>query len=123
MAKTLSSNINSSLPNVAPNDIYLDSIGNISLSYDLQAVLQACAQAARTQLGEMVFNTNQGIPYFKTVFIGVPNVQQFNAALRTAFLSVTGVIEVVSLITTQTNNIFSYTAVIRTIYGSGGING
>lgn len=123
MAQTLSANVNSTIPNVAFNDIYLDSDGNISLSFDLQAVLQACAQAAQTILGEMVFNVNQGIPYFQTLWIGVPNTQQFNAALRVAFLSVTGVIEVVSLITSQDGNTFSYTAVIRTIYGSGGING
>lgn len=123
MTQTLSANVNNNLPGIAPNDIYLNSQGNISLSFDLQAVLQACAQAARTLLGEMIFNTDQGIPYLETLWIGVPNVQQFNAALRTAFLSVDNVIDVVSLITSQIDNTFAYTAVIRTNFGSGGISG
>lgn len=120
---TLSANVNNNLPNVSPNDIYLDADGNISLSFDIQAVLQACAQAAKTILGEMVFNVNQGIPYFQTVWIGVPNIQQFTAALRAAFLTVPNVVEVISLITSQENDILTYSAIIRTSYGSGGVTG
>lgn len=121
--KTLSANVNSNIPNVKFDDIYLDKLGNISISFDLQAVLEACAQAAQTLLGEIIFNQNQGIPYQETVWIGVPNVQQYIAALRIAFLNVPNVLEVVSLMTSQDNNELSYTAVIRTIYGSGGISG
>lgn len=115
MAQTLSVN--------AKNDIYLNHDGNLSISFDVQAVLQDCAQKAKTLLGEMVLNTDQGIPYFQLVWVGVPNIQQFTSALRLAFLSVTGVIEVVSLITSQVDDSLRYTAVIRTIYGSGGISG
>jgi hypothetical protein len=73
--------------------------------------------------GEIIFDINQGIPFFQTVWNGVPNYQQYTAALRLAFLNVPGVVEVVSLMTEQVNNELRYTAVIRTIYGSGGING
>lgn len=104
----------------AQNDIYLDALGNIAFAYDLTAITQQCAQAAKTLLGEMIYNVNQGIPYFQTLWVGVPSVGQYTAALRTAFLAVGGVIEVVSLITSQVNNTLTYTAVIRTIYGSGG---
>ncbi len=127
MALTLSSNVNNNVTVnnviVANNDIYLTENGNISLSTDLQCVLENCSQAARTLLGEMVLNTNAGIPYFQVVWVGVPNTQQFTAALRLAFLAVTGVVEVISLMTTQIDNTLSYNAVIRTIYGSGAING
>ena len=102
------------------NDIYLDSVGNIAFAYDLTAITQECAQAAKTLLGEMIYNINQGIPYFQTVWIGVPNIGQYTAALRRAFLAIDGVLEVVSILTSQTDNTLSYTAVIRTIYGSGG---
>lgn len=105
------------------NDIYLDADGNLAISYDLQAVLQGCEQAAKTLLGEMVLNVDQGIPYFDVVWVGVPNIEQYNAALRTAFFSVPDVLEVVSLMIQQTNNTLAYTAIIRTSYGSGGING
>lgn len=124
--QTLSANVfidNRKIPDVKYNDIYLDDMGNISLSFDLKAVLEACSQAAQTLLGEIIFNQNQGIPYKETVWIGVPNVQQYTAALRVAFLNVPNVVEVVSLFTDQVNNELTYTAVIRTIYGSGGISG
>lgn len=119
--QTLSANVNNNLVGVAPNDIYLTPDGNISLSFDIQAALQACAQAAKTLLGEMVFNVNQGIPYFQTVWIGVPNIQQFIGALRAAFLAVPNVVEVISLITSQEDNALIYTAIIRTSFGVGNL--
>ncbi len=121
--QTLSANVNNNIPGVAYDDIYLDSNHNISISRDLEAVLEACAQAAQTVLGEIIFNINQGIPFFETVWIGVPNIQQYTAALRVAFLNVPNVVEVVSLITSQIDNNLIYTAVIRTAFGSGGISG
>lgn len=120
--QTISANVNNNLPNVAPNDIYLTSDGNISLSFDIQAVLEACAEAAKTLLGEMIFNVNQGIPYFQAVWVGVPNIQQFTASLRTAFLAVPNVVEVISLITSQENNTLLYSAIIRTSFGTGNLS-
>ena len=102
------------------NDLYLNTQGNLAFAFDLTSLTQQCAQAAKTLLGEMLYNVNQGIPYFQTLWIGIPNVSQFTSALRRAFLSVDGVLEVVSLITSQSENEFSYTAIIRTVYGSGG---
>ena len=131
MTQTLSANVQSTQVNsatlgVAFMDLYLTPDGNIAMAYDLQAVLQSCAEAAQTILGEMVFNVNAGIPYFQTVWVGVPNVAQFTAALRTAFLAVGGgglVVEVVSLITSQVGSVLTYNAIIRTIYGTGPIVG
>lgn len=117
--QTLSANINNSISGVAFNDIYLDGNGNISLSFDLTAVLQACSQASQTLLGECIYNINLGVPYEQALWIGVPNFAQFNASLRIALLQVPGVIEVVSLITSQNNNTYVYNAMIRTIYGNG----
>lgn len=102
------------------NDMYLDEFGNIAFAYDLTAITQQCQQAAKTLLGEMVYNINDGIPYFQTLWVGTPNIAQYTSALRRAFLAVDGVLEVVSLITSHSGNTLSYTAVIRTIYGSGG---
>jgi hypothetical protein len=128
--QTISANVNNNTALGAPNDIYLDSRGNLSLSFDIQAALEACAEAAKTILGEMVLNTDQGIPYFQTVWVGVPNLQQFNSALRVAFLNVPNVIEVVTLTSEIVNNpaklinsVLTYTAVIRTNFGSSGFSG
>ena len=118
-ALTLSANVNNTIPNVAFNDIYLDGFGNIATSTDLQAVLEECAQAARTLLGECIFNTDIGIPYEQVVWVGVPNLQQFAAALRMAFIGVTGVTEVISLDLSQAQDTLSFIATIQTIYGTG----
>ena len=119
MPLTLSCNVNNSLFGVADNDIYLNSIGNISVSTGIQAILENCAQAAKTRLGEEVLNTNAGIPYFSAVFVGIPNLEQTEAAFRAAWLAVTGVIEVVSLVFAQQSNTLVYSAIIRTTEGTG----
>ena len=105
------------------NDIYLNDSGNITLVTDRTAVLQACEEAARALRGSMVLDTTRGIPYEDTVWEGVPNIRQFEIALRNAFLAVDGVVEVVSLATNQEGSTLTYTAVIRTIYGGGTASG
>ena len=127
MAQTLSANINGTIANVAYNDLYLDQDGNISISRDLNALIEECAQVAKTLLGECIYNVNIGIPYQQAVWIGVPNPQQFNASLRNAFLNINGVVEVVSLIVIQNDssdvNSLAFNASINTIYGIGTLNG
>lgn len=129
-ALTLSANVNNSIPGVAFNDLYLDSSGNIAQSFNIQAVLEECAEAARTLLGECIFNVDIGIPYQQVMWVGVPNVAQFSAALRTTFLGVSGVTEVISLVISQVANtsvpsqssdMITFTAIIKTIYGIGTI--
>lgn len=107
----------------AQNDLYLDENGNIAIVTDLEATLQACEQAVKTILGELVLNTSQGVPYFQVVFNGVPNVQIFNASIKQAILAVLGVVQVLSLITNVNGAKLNYTAEIQTVYGTGSING
>ena len=129
-ALTLSANVNNNIEGVAFNDLYLDNQGNISTSFNLQAVLQECVQAARTLLGECIFNVDIGIPYQQTIWVGVPNIPQFSAALRQAFLNVDGVTEVIDLaiiqinnnvISSQSSDMIQFEATIKTIYGIGTI--
>ena len=128
MTQTLSCNVNNIASLGAKNDIYLNQQGNISISRDQSAILEQCSQVAKTLLGELVFNTDLGVPYFETVWVGVPNVSQFNASLRSSFLNVNGVLEVVSLLTSQgadgsPSDRLTYTAIFRTTFGTGAING
>lgn len=127
-ALTIAANINNNIAGVAFNDIYLDNQNNIAMATDLQAVMQECAEAARTLLGECVFDVNIGIPYQQVVWVGVPNIEQFASALRQAFLNVAGVTEVVSLLISQQSNtvvpaqsadMLTFNAIIKTIYGTG----
>ena len=109
------------------NDLFIGSDGNLSIVSGQQAVLFACASAAKAQLGEMIYAVNQGIPNFQAVWVGTPNLQQFEAALRNTLLNVSGVVQVDSITFTQTNtskgNILGYTAVIVTEYGETILNG
>lgn len=105
------------------NDLMLAGNGNLSISTELEATLQACEHAAKAQLAEMVLAADQGVPNFQTIWNGSPNVTQFEAYLRRQLLAVVGVTDVVSLDTNVSNNILSYTATISTIYGQGVING
>jgi len=105
------------------NDLYVGVNGRLSISDGLQAVATACEQAAETMAGEMVFAINQGLPNFAAVWVGAPNIPQFEAALRRALLAVPKVVSVQSITTTVGNNKLSYTAVIATEYGETAING
>jgi hypothetical protein len=110
------------------NDLYIDEQGNLAIVYDLQAVSQACKQAALTLLGEMVLQTNQGIPYQTAIWVGVPNIPAFEGALRSSWLAIQGVTGVASLVTsigpytspgtTVPITALSYSATIDTIFGS-----
>lgn len=107
------------------NDIYLDKNSNLAIGDGLIALIGVCKQYMQTVLGELTLNTDVGIPYFESVFTGVPNAQQFVAAGRAALLSVEGVTQVVSfdVSTGATPKTLSYTATIQTIYGTGVVNG
>lgn len=111
------------------NDLFIDpQTGNLAIVYDITAVSQACKQAALTLLGEMVLQTNQGIPYFSAVWVGVPNIPAFEGALRSAWLAIQGVVGVSALTTrigpytvpgtTVPITALSYSATIDTIFGT-----
>lgn len=105
------------------NDIYIGPDGSLATSTGVNAVMQACQQAAQTQLGEMIYAVDQGLPNFAAVWNGAPNISQFEAYLRATLLAVDGVVAVVSLATTRADNRLIYEATIQTIYGLGTING
>lgn len=105
------------------NDLVIASDGKLGISSGLEAVMQACEHAAYAQLTEMVLAVDQGVPNFQTIWNGSPNVTQFEAALRRQIMAVADVVEVVSVVITVANNVLSYTATIRTIYGQDDING
>lgn len=105
------------------NDIFVGDDGALAIAAGIQAVLHACAQAAKTQLGELLFAVDSGVPNFDVVWARAPNTRQFEAYLRRNLTAVQGVVSVESVTISVAGNALSYTAVIRTIYGSGSING
>ncbi len=105
------------------NDLTLAADGNLSISTGLQGVLQACATAAKAQLGEMVLALNRGVPNFQTIWNSRRNVAQFEAFLRATLESVSGVQKVDELTVNVENSVLKYSAVIVTDFGAGALNG
>ncbi len=105
------------------NDLFLDPNGNIAILRDINAVAGACETISRAQLGEMIFQTTQGIPNFQALWVGVPNYKLWQSYLRTALLNVNGVKSVDNIEMQLVNNVLSYTANITTIFGTTVING
>jgi hypothetical protein len=99
------------------NDIYLGQDGNIVLLSDLEAIAGACETISKSQLGEMVLTTSQGIPNFQTVWVGVPNLGLWQSYLRNSLQNVDGVLQVVDLSFTTNNGILAYMATIKTAFG------
>lgn len=104
-------------------DWILDDTGNLQMLSDLDAVLTVCQSVSKVRLGELALNTDQGMPFFESVFNGTPNFVQFEAAFRANISRVSGVSEIVSFSGEINSGVFSYVAVIRTIYGIGQIAG
>lgn len=72
-------------------DLVLDSSGNIALASDPYSVGQDVASALRTTLGEVWFDTSQGVPYFQSILGHVPPISYIKAKLIAAALTVPGV--------------------------------
>ena len=107
----------------ANNDLYIGPSGSLALVSGLSAVTQAAQQAAQTQLAEMIYAVDQGLPNFEAVWNGAPNIAQFEAYLRRAITGVAGVSGLQGLTTAISGNRLSYQVTIQTIYGPGVLNG
>jgi len=105
------------------NDMFVGPDGNIAIISGIDAVKQACEHVMKTMLTEMVLAYNQGLPNFQTVWVGAPNIQQFEAASRSSLSAVPNVIQVVEFDTIVLNNVLAYTATIQTSFGDVVING
>lgn len=104
-------------------DFTIGSNGSLKLLDGLAAVLDACASAAKVQLGEMMFAVDKGLPNFQVVWKGAPNIPQYEAALLTTLKNVAGVFAVENLEITISGKQLNYTAVIVTEFGTGTLNG
>lgn len=100
----------------AVGDIYINSSGLLQVDTGVQAIEDACATATRSQLGEMVFATESGIPNFQTLWVGIPNLALWKSAILNTLQGVEGVTGVNSLNLTVSGNTVSYVAQITTIY-------
>ncbi len=81
-------------PSIGENsgwDLVLDSNGNLSIATGAYAIAQDVASAARLFLGELWYDTTQGIPYLEQILGYRPSLQFVKAQLVAAGESVPGV--------------------------------
>jgi len=110
------------------NDWYLDANNNLAIGsgdsnlQGEQAVAVCARHYAQTIRGEMIHQTDKGIPFLNTAF-GRVEIIRFEAALRDRLLELPQVLEIVSLESSVDNDTLGYSAVLKTIYGVITING
>jgi hypothetical protein len=80
-------------------DLMKDSAGNIAVAEDPYSLAQDAASAIKLFLGELWFDTSQGVPYFQQLFGNPPNVTLIKAKFVAAALTVPGVASATVFIT------------------------
>lgn len=107
------------------NDIYLDSDGNLALCRDIEAVKTSVACETKTNYGEVILNTNLGIPYFETIFTAHPDIELWKSYMKETILRIPKVLGIIAFKTyiDYQKSLLKYTVVINTEYGTEEING
>lgn len=73
-------------------DLCQDLAGNIALASAPYAEVQDVASAVRLFIGELWFDTSQGIPYFENVLGQRPNLQFIKSRVEAAALTVPNIV-------------------------------
>ena len=107
------------------HDIYLDKEGNLALCKDIETVKTAVDCATKTNYGEIVLNTNLGVPYFTTIFTAHPDIELWKSYMKEAILSIPKVLGISYFKTyiDYKTSLLKYAVVINTEYGTEEING
>ena len=72
-------------------DLVIDSAGNIAMAAPPYALAQDVASAIRLFLGELWFDTTQGVPYFENILGQMPPASALKSYIAKAALTVPGV--------------------------------
>ena len=106
------------------NDIYLDGYNNIAMKSNINALNDIILNKIRTNLGELQFNSNLGIPYFTTVFSSVADIDLWQKFVTDSALSTPYVQQVTNFEREiSNNNKLSYSMTIITELGGMTVNG
>lgn len=80
-------------------DLTLDASGNIAVASGPYALAQDAACAIKLFVGELWFDTSQGIPYFQTILGQAPSLAYMKSQFVAAALTVPGVVSAEAFIT------------------------
>ena len=73
-------------------DLCIDAAGNIACASAPYSAAQDAASAVRTFLGELYYDTRQGVPYFQDILGHQPPLALLKAQIAAAALTVPGVV-------------------------------
>lgn len=73
-------------------DLCCDAYGNIAMASPPYSLAQDAASQIRTFLGELWYDTSQGVPYLQTILGEYPPLPLVKAALQAAAFTVPGVV-------------------------------
>lgn len=80
-------------------DLTLDNNGNIAMATEPYSLAQDAASAIKTFLGEVYYDTTQGVPYFGQILGQTPSLQFLKSQLVAAAMTVPDVVSAVCYIT------------------------
>lgn len=80
-------------------DLVLDANGDIALATPPYALAQDVASAVRTFLGELWYDTTQGLPYWTQILGKLPSSSLLIELINQVVLTVTGVVSSQTIIT------------------------
>ena len=95
----------------------VDASGNIAVATDPYALLQDVSCACRLFLGELWYDTAQGVPYWQEILGHQPPATVLKTALQNAALTVPGVVTATVYITDFTNREVSGQVQVTTTSG------
>lgn len=88
-------------------DLVLDASGNIAVAAEPYALAQDAASACKLFLGELYYDTSQGIPYFQQILGKFPSLALVKAQLVVAAMTVPGVVAAQVFITSLSGRALS----------------
>lgn len=98
-------------------DLVLDVYGNIAVASDPYSVAQDAASAIKLFLGELWYDTTQGVPYFQQILGQWPPLQLIKSQLQAAALTVPEVTAAVVTIQSFTGRAISGQVQVTTATG------
>lgn len=105
------------------NNGFLKSGGTIKLVTQLEAVVINCQHEAQTLRGEDPYRQNKGMPNFKQIWNGTPDVLQFEFFLRQVLGAVADVERLSNFKASVVRGELSYSIDITTPFGTDTVSG
>lgn len=93
-------------------DLVLDNNGNIVVNTGAQALAQDAAAACMLYLGELWYDTTQGVPYFQSLWGQLPPTSLIASKFEQAALTVPGVVTASVTLTSFTSRNIAGTVTI-----------